>query len=67
MAKAKDTASAVKDYRVLTALNHDNEDFAPVDAVSLTDKQALPLLAIGAIAAPDAPAAPEAGKGGQGG
>lgn len=51
---APPAATGPRVYGVAKNLTHDHEEFAPGDAVELTDKQAKELLALGTVVDPDA-------------
>lgn len=50
--KNKAETSGTKTYLVQVPISHDQEEYAPGRDIDLTDKQAAPLLAVGAVANP---------------
>ena len=50
MATNPKAAKAVKNYKVLTPLEHDGQPYSPGEPVELSDEQAKPLLDVKAVA-----------------
>ena len=50
---AQADAGGSKEYTVKTVVNHDGEHYQPDSPITLTAKQAAPLLAVNAISDPD--------------